>query len=115
MNVLSVLEDVEETEDGGSMPNPPGGAGQGLYGPSMAATRSSLCNCSRNNSLLFETWLEDIKSGSCGQDNGQDKSRAACLREAREREPSGVRFGTDYGTQCAVITREENRNKTIMI
>jgi hypothetical protein len=107
MNVLSVLGDVEEAVESGSKASPPGGAGQGLYG--LANARSQ-CNCSRNNSLLFETRFEDVKSGACGQ----DKSREACLMQAREKEINGIRFGTDYGTQCAVFAREESRNRNIM-
>ena len=93
MNVLSVVdqEDAAQASSDGTASEVPGSAGLSMSANSVDAR--SLCNCSRNNSLLFPARLfSDPKL--------VDPVKRV---EAMQQEANGARFGADYGTKCAVM------------
>lgn len=93
MNVLSV---VDEEDTNQANPDATAAAQNGAslsMGRLNYADARSLCNCSRNNSLLFPPHLF----------SDPDLVDPDKRMKAMEQEANGARFGADYGTKCAVL------------
>ena len=93
MNVLRLAETGSSKESSSSST---GAAAQAQQEKMMGAAGNSinlltLCNCSRNNSLLFSP---NVFSG----ENLRDPAK---MLAAKKMDANGARFGTDYGIECA--------------